>query len=207
MNRFGENIFYNFRGYLKENKSKLLYISMVSFFCVCLGIYFGLVEFDFLDILKRDDGILFDMVRGETDLMYLFWGKILECFCILLILVLFNLHYFFSFLNYLFISYQSIVFGATCISIIGNYSIQGVFCVLLILPINIMIFFIIINLIIILQGRAKFAYRYNIRFIDSINYLHTPKRIGVCVVGFVLVCLIYAVVFGILLKSFVFSIY
>jgi len=166
-----------------------------------------LIEVEFLDILKDDDGILFGLIRGDIDTIGLFWIKLLECCGILLILFLINISYYFNFLNYFLVAYQSILFGATCVSIISTYFVQGIFCVLLIVPINIALFFIISNLIIILQGRAKFAHRYNIRFIDSVMYLNTIKRISICFICFIFICAIYSFVFGILLKSFVFSIY
>lgn len=201
------NFLYNIKDYIKENKKTFIYLFVVSVFGFLLGIYLSIVEIDFLDVLKEKDEILFDLIKGEASISNLFFNKLLDCLLIFVLIFIFNITFYTWIFNYFFVAYQSLLFGASLVALTSTYNLVGIFCVFLILPLNIISIVAITSMIVVLSNRAKFSHKHNVSFRDSFIYQKVFIKLVVCFSIFILAILLYSVVYGVLLKSFVFGIY
>ena len=207
MNRFILNFTYFFTDFFYEHKRYYVFFGIIALCCFVLGIYLSVVDAEFLSVLKEDDNVLFDFINGAQSFKDVFFVKIKDVFLLCLLVFLFNLTFYTTFLNYFVVGYQSLLLGCTCCALVSLYSFKGVFCLIFLLPINLLIIFNLINFVAICETRAKHSHKYAIRFWESFGYKKYVLNFFVCFLVFVLICLLFAVIFLYLFKSFIFSVY
>ena len=204
MNKFFINLGDDISSTLKRSKG---IICLVLLF-VAIGIIFGFFainsDVSFNSILNPSDKQMFDFIAGTSSGVSIFFDKLIEFLFIFLIIFVFTLSIYSSFLAFLFIAYQSFLLVITCSVIIGLYNFVGILNVILfVVPINIIFFVILFYTVCVCVLRAHDCKKYNLTFVASFKYLNYFKKMLFCFALAVCICLIHSFVIPFLLRSFI----
>lgn len=197
--RFGYYLSYHLR------QSKIYYFLLG--FCLVVGIALGVV-LQFTSrlggyLLSDKDQQVFDFVTHDGSILKFFYSKALnELFAFGIIFVC-GLSVYSSFLIGLFFAYQGIIFGASCCQIIALYKLMGIVNVfVLLVPINAILFLIMLYFSVVCVRRAATAKRYNIRFKSSFSFeRYFWREITISAVISVIFVLAVSVLYSIVLRS------
>lgn len=131
-------------------------------FCFFIGVVIGIIislsKISYLGLLNVKDKVIINIINGSISVVSSFW----ECLCSfalpLIIIFLFSLNYYSNFLNYIFFSYQSMLLMLTSLAMIQSYSFSGFLKILLIiLPVNLIYFFIMCFWIVACTKRVSYS--------------------------------------------------
>lgn len=129
---------YDIKYYLKKHSR--LYISFLILILVgvIFGIIIGLSSDGYLKLLNKENKLLFSIINGTFSSGSIFWKKLIQLFCPLIIIFVLNLNFYLGLLSYVIVAYQSGLLTLTIFAIVSTYGISGVLNVIfIILPINI----------------------------------------------------------------------
>ncbi len=184
--------------------NKILFL--ISFLFIIIGIAIGVIveikTTDTLTIFASSTASLTDIITGDYSAGTLFLNCFKKVFLAVIILFVFSLTKFTSFLNYIYLAYQGMLVSATATNLIYLNGLTGALNVVLFtIPVN------LINLIIIAYASSLFIKRreyqktYNKAFLGSFS-AYLGQFVGL-IIGIVLASAIYGVIYPILLRSIV----
>ena len=184
--------------------NKILFL--ISFLFIFIGIIVGVIieikTTDTLTIFVSSTASLTEIITGDYSAGTLFFTCFKKVFLAVIILFVFSLTKFTSFLNYIYLAYQGMLVSATATNLVYLNGISGVLNVVLFtVPVN------LINLIIIAYASSLFIKRreyqraYNQSFIGSFS-AYSGQIVGL-IIGILLASTIYGVIYPILLRSIV----
>ena len=182
---------------------------IMFFICILAGILIGIVVCVTYgansNILKSGDENLYNFVVGDVSFGSLFATKLWDVLLVFIILFLFNITYYTSFLSYIFIGYQAFLFSYSIMSILQIYGIKSLFSVLLFLtPMNILFFVSMVCAAVVLMKRAKVQLQEQVPFLKSFQEQNTWQNFMFTFVFALAIVCINAFIVPLLSKSFIF---
>lgn len=186
------------------------YITTFSFFVV--GLLFGVVlifsDFNYMAILKTSDNVLYDYITGTANNSLIFYSNLKSLFVFALLIFIFNLATYTSFLSCVLISYQVSLLVLSIKAVISMFGFSGVIsCLFFVLPINLLIMFILVIYNSILLRRVFYARRNNLSFIQSFSEGGLYIYIIAIILIFIVLAFIISFILPIFFKSIVFLVY
>jgi len=188
------------KGHIKSNQKMYLIVSMLILMGIILGIY--LVLSGFIDdiIYTSTDLDLSEIVLGERSNLSLFFLNFKSLIIPCLVIFLLYTNRYTGFLAYFYMGYQGILLGASVTSVIGEAGIAGALnSLLIILPINLLNFFIMTSFLVVCYKRLMIAKIQRLSFMYSIR-LFIGSFLG-CLLGAIFASFVYGFIYPILLKT------
>ncbi len=169
MNTF-TNLKYIVNEHFNRNKKQLIILVV----CLVVGIVFGVVfsfgDLPVIGLLKLSNQNIVSYINGTAKCFTIFIENLLNVLIGLIIIFIFCLNYFTSFLSYLYIIYQSCVLVLTISAIGVNYTFLGITSIVLfIVPANILLFALIIFYISVCRERAIKEHQFGQKFSASFD--------------------------------------
>lgn len=186
--------------YIKENLRTYAILIILCLMGAILGVY--LVGGEYIEdmLYTSVDLELSEIIlgeRGSLSLVVLNLKAIIVPF--LIIFILYSNRYT-AMLSYLYLGYQGILLGATVMSVINETGVAGGLNVIfIILPINLLNFFVIISFIVTCAKRLSIKTAKKLSFSQSVRAI-SGAIIG-CLIGAIAVSLVYGFVYPLLLKT------
>ncbi len=202
---------YNFSKHdIKEHIEKNKTIYLVLLFCFFIGLIAGLIiaitKASYLGLLYIKNKNMINIINGNISLISVFWNCFLSFIFPLVLIFLFSLNYYLSFINFVIFSYQSVLLFLTCMALIESYSFVGFLKMLmLILPVNILYFLIMAFWITACAERAKISHKYNL-FSAGFDYGFKIK-LYISLIGVLALSIIVGFILPLILKTAIFIIF
>ena len=195
-----DKITYHFR------RNSTLYCFMIISFIVgvVVGLYFIFTDFKYTSLLTSSDKIIFDYITGTASYVDVFYSRFTNIVICLLIIFVFNISSYTSFLGYIFVGYQTSLFVMSCGAIISLYGLSGVLnVVLFVVPVNLINIIIMMISNVLCSRRALSQKEFKLKFFQSFKEDDFLLFYFTCVLCALGVCLINSFVLPLLIKSFV----
>jgi|GEM_PF-4016098 len=203
MNRFFYDFGYNLKTHLKRSRIIIIFSCIFLILGIILGFFGANSNISFISILSKSDKLIFDYIKGTGSVVTVFFNKLGEFILLFALIYVFGLTIYTVFLNMLFIVYQAYVLTISVITLVEIYSINGLLNVIfLTIPLNLILFAVIILAITITTLRAYYAHKFNIAFATSFSQFKFMQKFALCFFAGILVCAVYSFVYPLLLKSF-----
>lgn len=143
----------------------------VAIFCV-VGIVIGIVllfgEKSYLALLTTGNQNMLGYISGSASVFAIFWKKLFKCLFANGILFIFCLNYYTSFLGYIYLGYQSAVCTILCGTLIKYQGFSAILnTILLIVPSNLILIFILAVSFSVFVQRARTQNKYKQTFVNS----------------------------------------
>ena len=198
----------DFKYYLKDHfESNLVRYYLLLFsglIGVILGVILLLTGFSNVSLLKITDKTLIDYISGSVGYGSIFISRLINMLFSVLIIFLFNLIRQTSFLNYIFICYQTCLLTLLSNAIISVYSIAGILSVLIIIvPINLVNIFLLSYLSCVCMKRAYETYHYKLNLAEGFKEKSFWFEILLAILMLFIFCILNSFVLPILVRSFV----
>lgn len=188
--------------FILSNKILFLVSLLFIFIGIVIGIIVEVTTTDTLTIFADSTASLAEIITGDYSASSLFFSCFKKIMLAVIILFVFSLTKFTSFLNYVYLAYQGMLVSMTATNLIYLNGITGALNVILFtLPVN------LINLLLIAYASSLFIKRrelqktYRKGFFQSFS-TYSGQIIGLAV-GVVISCTIYGVIYPLLLRSIV----
>jgi len=184
---------------------KYYYFSIISFIVgLLIGLILSFTEYAYMSLLNSSDNIIFDYITGEASYLSIFYSRIKDiCLCVLIIFIL-NITIYTSFLSYIFVGYQMCLLVLSCAALIIMYGFSGILNVILImLPINILNYFILNIINSLCVGRASRQRRFKESFFSSFKGNDYFVSFCICLLVILVLCAFNCFVMPLFIKSFV----
>lgn len=187
------------KSFLIEYKFTILICALLSFIGIVLGVYAELKNSTFT-IFSADELSISKIIVGD----YNVWQRFFYVFGLLLlsfiIVTVFNLNKFLFVFSYIYLGYQSYLFGSSITTVIALKGIRGAFSTLFfLLPINLLILFSIMFTISIYNKRKKIAKQ--LKLMTKQSYVQIMPLIIFNFLLMVLISIISAVILPLVLRS------
>lgn len=194
--------------YYLYRKRKIYFLGLIFIVIgIILGIVMAVSSDRFVTILKTDDKVLFDFIKGKVSFSSQFSGVLLKFLIPISLLFLFNLSRFTSFFSFAYFSYLGCLFFLNGYAVITEFGFSGVLSfIVLSLPANLLIFAVLLVFNERCYSRCETAKRYK-QWSYGLNSGEFWQK-NLIVILFGLVCSILIVGFLLLvLESRVFMIF
>ena len=99
-----DNINENIKQHLRDNVKAYILILFSVIIGIIVGIYLGVTGYKYTSLLTTGDKLMFDYITGTASYMSIFYSRISVCIISIIIIFVFNLTYYLSFFNYLYIN-------------------------------------------------------------------------------------------------------
>ena len=160
----------------------------------------------YLNLIVSRNKILYAIINGTASIKELFWDRMVNFIFPMIIIVILGLNYFLCYLSFLLVGYQFVIFCMTIYAVIDMYGFFGVLgTIILMLPVNLIFFASLIFLSVVCLERSKQANKYKY-FLEGYSDSYFLKII-VCIAIGVGLTILVSIVFPLILKSAIFSIY
>jgi len=192
------------------SKCKNLYIITVVtlIISIIIGIVLSFGDFNYLSILNSSDNKIFDLIIGDFKPKEMYYLKLKNILLFFMIIFLLNTNVYSSFLSFVYLGYQFLLFVFTCIGVVNLNGFVGLInVVFLLIPINLIYYFIMVVFNCVLVNRAFVAYKYRYKFLDSFKSENVLRLIIVCFILSIIVCFVYSYIVPLFIKSLVFVVY
>jgi len=190
-------------------KRKKTYLLAFGFIVVgiIVGIFIATSSERYLSLLKSSDKTLFDYINGKISFSKQFFSLFLKFFLPMVVVFVVCLSSYSSFLGFVFLAYNGVLFFLNTYAIIAEFGITGVLSfVFLILPTNLLLFAVLIFFFEVCGSRCKMAKAYRNAFYGFGEMEFWFKLLLGVIVGFI-AAFVLTFVFLIVLKSHIFMIY
>lgn len=202
---------YNFSKHdIKEHIEKNKTIYLVLLFCFFIGLIAGLIivisKASYFGLLNIKDKNMINIINGNVSLISDFWDCFLSFMFPLILIFLFSLNYYLSFVNFVIFSYQSTLLFLTCMALVESYSFLGfIKMLLLILPVNILYFLIMAFWLAACAEKAKISHKYN-SFSMGFDYGFKLK-VYISLIGVLVLSIVVGFILPLVLKTAIFIIF
>ena len=203
--RFG----YYFSYHFKECKTYYLVLSLTLFIGLIAGIILNFTTHFGNYILSDKDQYVFDFITHDGSILNFFYSKALNSFVAFILIFVSALSYYSSFLVGVFFVYQGLIFSASCCQIIALYKLMGIVNVfVLLIPINAILFALLIYFSVVCVERAYLAKKYNISFKNSFGFKrYYWREIILSFVSTNILILVISILYSIVLRSVSFVVF
>ena len=188
------------KNYLVSNKKLYILSLVVCIVGVILGVILVTGEYIDGEIYTIADYELSEIILGERGFFSLFFQNLWPLLLSMLIIFLLFTNRYTCVLSFFYLGYQGLLLGATMVSLIQDSGIAGVLNgLLLVLPLNLVNFFVVVSLIVTVYKRLAIARLQRLKFWQSVK-LFIPQLLWI-LLGAVFVSFVYALVYPLLLRS------
>lgn len=203
--RFGYYITYH----LRQNKTYYLLLILALSIGVALGVVLHFTSGIGSYFLSDRDQQIFDFVTKEGSVFGFFYSKAINELVAFLLIFICGLSVYSSFLIGMFFVYHGLIFGACCCEIISIYKFMGVVNVfVLLVPINFVLFVVMLFFATACLSRAVIAKKYNIGFRSSFSFdRNFWKKIIFSFLFVILFVFVVSVVLSFILRSVSFVVF
>lgn len=179
-------------------------------FCFVLGLVIGLFisisKTSFLGLINIKNKTIINIINGTAPLLSGFWDCFISFLMPLVFIFLLSLNFYLNYLNFVLFVYQSMLLFLTSIAIIQSYSFLGFLKIfLVVLPVNILYFFIMVFWIVVCTKRVNISHRCRV-FSEGFNEEFKIK-IYICLISILFLALVVGFVLPMILKTAIFLIY
>lgn len=204
MNKNGLFIKEKLQGHFKENAISYYISGFVVLIGIIIGVYLVFTGYSYTSLLSASDKNIIEYIKGTASYSDIFYFRMMNICVSFVILIIFNLSVYTSFLGYIYLGYQVVLTTLMCSALITLYGLAGVLNVCLFtIPINLIYIFIMVFVIAISVGRARYQKKYRVGFWDSFKESEYFKFLILAIVFAFLLCVVFCFVFPLFLKSFV----
>lgn len=194
--------------HIRDHSKFYLFSGVVSVLGIIVGIFISLSNLNYLSILKSSDKILFDYITGSVDYISIFYTRLKDSFIFIIVLFLFNLSVYSSFLGYIFIGYQMSLIVLSCKAVVSLFGFSGVLnALLIIIPINLLLGFNMVVYNSVLSRRVFYAHKYKVKFKDSFCEDGTWKYCLMSIIFALIICILSSFILPLLFKSLIVVVY
>ena len=173
---------------------------------VIIGLIITFVGSSYYNFLTSSNKIVYSMMNGTIDSSVLFWEKLLVFIVPVILFFLLSLNYYSSFIQLLFLTYQSALLVLSCSALILTYGFSGFLNVIFItVPINLLYFFVLMFFGVTNISRSKMAFKYK-NFAEGFDYVYLFKTLSV-VIAIVLISFSACVIYPLVLRNINFIIF
>ena len=152
------------------------------------------------EIYTTTDLDLSEIILGERGALGLFFQNLWALVLPFLLIFLLMTNKWTAFLTFFYLGYQGILLGASVASVVGEFGFAGALnTILVIIPINLLNFFVLISWLITCYKRMKLAKIQRLSFLGSIK-LFCPQIMG-CFMGALFASAVYGFIYPLLLRS------
>lgn len=186
--------------YIISNKKLYLLCFLVVMVGVLSGVYLVLGELIDDVVYASSELSLSEIILGERGMVNLFFQNFWALLLPLVIIFVLSLNKYTKFLSFFYLSYQGLLLGASIASVIMESGVAGGLNTLfIIIPINLLNFFVLVSGLIINYKRQTIAKIQRLSLGYSLK-VFASAYLGL-VLGMILASLIYGIVYPLLLKS------
>ncbi len=190
--------------HFKDNAYLYCLVIVFATVGIVIGIYLSVTGYRYTSLLSASDKNIFDYINGTASYTSIFYARLIDVFVCLLIILVFNLSIYTSFLSYIFLSYQMALIVLSSSAIISLYGFTGIInVVLFVLPINLANFVIMSIAICISIERARAQKTYKLKFAESFKATDFFKGYFICALLMLIVCVVHSFILPLFIKSFV----
>ena len=193
-----DNINENIKQHLRDNVKAYILILFSVIIGIIVGIYLGVTGYKYTSLLTTGDKLMFDYITGTASYMSIFYSRISVCIISIIIIFVFNLTYYLSFFNYLYIGYQTALLVLSSIGIISLKGLAGI--------INVVLFILSLMMGVSIE-RAREQFKFKSSFYDSFYNTNYLKKISMCACCLFVVCLFSSLILPLIFKSFIIILY
>ncbi len=190
--------------HFKNNLLAYILVIVVAVAGIVIGIYLSVTGYKYTSLLSSADKNMFDYITGSASYSSIFYARLLDAFICMLIILVFNLSIYTSFLSYIFLGYQMSLVVLSSSALITLYGFSGVINVILfVIPINLANFIIMSIAVCLGVERARAQSAYKLKFAESFKETGFFKGYFICVALMFVVCLFHSFILPLFVKSFV----
>lgn len=143
-----------------------------------------------------------DIIVNDYSVFSLFFAGLIRLIVPIIIIFIMFLTRYTSFLGHLYYGYQALLLGASIAGLVGEGGVAGVLnSLFVVIPINIINFFLIASSLVVFYKRLKLATTQKITLVHSLKIM-LPKLIMI-LVGVLFSAVIYGFIYPILLRSMI----
>ena len=181
---------------------------VLSFLSIVVGVAIGVFlifnNSKYTSLLTAADKNMFDIINGTISCAEIFSTSFLDIMLCLVIILVFSLNIYSSFLNYIFICYQTVLFVLSSAAIITLYGFTGVVNVIFfVIPINILNLLIVTIFSVCGIERARQKKVFGLGFLESFREDGYFVKLIICVLLSLAVCILHSFIIPTIIKSFV----
>lgn len=192
---------YQLTNHFKQN---LIYIVLGIIFLI-VGIVVGIIlsnsEKSYLGLLGEFDKNSLNYISGASNIMSIFWHHFFVGLSALVIIFIFCLNYFSSYLSLIYIAYQSCVATLAILSSISLYGFSSIItCALYQIPVNLILFAIVIVFYSVCASRSKTSKKENVKFAKSFQNSSVVLMLS-CLIVFVVFMILFNIIFPIVFRG------
>lgn len=173
---------------------------------IVIGIFIVATSERYLSLIKADDKVLFDFINGKATFSKQMFRLLSKFVFPLIVLFLFNLSGYTSFLSFLFLSYNGVLFFMSSYAVIAEFGFAGALSfIFLFLPVNVLVIAEMIFFNEVCWTRGNLAKKYKRFFFgfDESFWIKILFVIAAALVVSVFLTILYLVV----LKNHIFMIF
>ena len=209
MKSSGSRLNYYFSFHFRQSKQYYVLILLCTLVGAAIGIALHFTSGVGSFFLSDDDQQIFNIITKDSSIISFSLSKIGNFLVSLIILFVCALSAYSCFLCFAFFAYQGLLFAASCCQIISLYSLLGVFnVVLLLLPINIILFAFLSYFLAICLTRTMLAHKYKMSLKTSFLYCqYFWKEVAATTAIGVLFVIAVTIICNIVLRSVSFVIF
>lgn len=192
--------------YLSKRKKSYFFGLLFVFIGIVVGVFIVASSDRYLSLIKADDKVLFDFINGKAVFSKQFFRLLSKFVVPLVVLFLCNLSRFTSFLSFLFLLYNGVMFFMSSYAVIVEFGFAGVLVfILLFLPVNVMLFAEMIFFNEVCCSRCQLASKYK-RFSFGFDEAFWLK-LFLAIMAALVVSLFVTIIYLIVLKNHIFMIF
>lgn len=191
-------------GHFKRNLIQYVISLIFIIVGIIIGVYFILTSISISSLLTTSNKTMIDFINGTANYREMFSSRFVDILICFLILFLFNFNYYTSFINYIFIGYQSSLCTIICGALITLYKVAGFINVIFfVVPINIINLAIMVVFNICGIEKCRVQKSLHIRFFQSFKENYYFYKVLICIVLSLVVCVIHSFILPLIVKSFI----
>ena len=203
MKNMGGNVAYYFSYHVRQCKNVYFSILICAVCGVVLGVVLHFTTSFGSFLLNDNDQLIFDFVSRDVSVITFIASKVRNLFVAFLIIFVFALWFYSSFVCFAFFAYQGMLLSACCCQIIASYGVLGavnVFVVLL--PVNLTLFAVLAYFCCVCLQRTFMARRYKMSLKNSFLYKqYMGREVAFSVVCGLVAIVAFSVVYSVLLRN------
>lgn len=154
--------------HLKQNYSILIWVAVFCVIGIIIGIILVFGEKSYLNLLTTKNQNMLGYISGSASVFKYFWTRLFLGIFALMLLFIFCLNYYSSFLGYLYFAYQTAVCTVACGTLISYQGFSAVLnTIFLIVPSNLILLAILAFCFSVFVSRAKCQLKFKQSFVNS----------------------------------------
>ncbi|MBQ8468769.1 MAG: hypothetical protein IJ542_03320 [Clostridia bacterium] len=154
--------------WLKEHKREIVLCLISMLIGIVVGVIISFGDVNLYKLLTTGNENLYAFISGTAELNVIFWQRLFVGLFGAALIIIFSLSFYSSFLGFAYLSYQTAVFVLAIVAIIEYYSLgEIIFCVVMLIPTNLLLLSCLGLLQANCHKRAKDVHHFQMQFTKS----------------------------------------